>query len=333
MSAEMPQGSSPRSDHMAGGATDRGQAGAVAWGENPGGYSIGPGHVPHVRQSAYETGYMVLVVLFVAMLLLTNVIGTKLFELPMDTPLLGPLLRRIDTLIAWIFPGQGGNDALVLTTGIVTYPLTFLCTDIVSEVYGRKRADRMVLLGFCCSLVMLAVLALGVVLPPADIWVVPEAFASLFHPAQVTVDPGSGAVSASSSAAQAAYAFTFDAPGMLLLASMTAYLCAQLVDNRLFHFWRRLSKGKHLWFRNNMSTALSQLVDTIIVSFIFLHFYWKMTLPQIGAVVVGVYFMKFLLALADTPLCYLGVWLTRRVVGGGGGGSAGAAQGEVQAHD
>lgn len=273
-----------------------------------------PGHVSHVHQSAYETGYMVLAIVFVAMLMLTNVIGTKLFELPMDTPLLGPVLRWIDSLIAWLFPGQGGHDALVLTTGIITYPLTFLCTDIVSEVYGRRRADRMVLLGFLCSLVMLGVLALGVQLPPADLWVVPDAFAHMFHPDHVAVDPGTGALSASPAAAQAAYAFTFDAPGVLLLASMTAYLCAQLVDNRLFHFWRRLSKGRHLWFRNNMSTALSQLVDTIIVSFIFLHFYWKMGFTEIGAIVVGVYFLKFLLALADTPLCYLGVWLTRRAI-------------------
>jgi len=327
MSSELPHEPSPRPTEgddadgalrQDGVGAPQGQTATVLLGQGPGDDSSGAGHVPHVHQSAYETGYMVLVVIFVAMLLLTNVIGTKLFELPMDTPLLAPLLRRIDALIAWIFPGQGGNDALVLTTGIVTYPLTFLCTDIVSEVYGRKRADRMVLLGFSCSLVMLGVLALGVALPPADIWVVPEAFAPLFHPETLTVDPGSGAVSAGSSAAQAAYAFTFDAPGVLLLASMTAYLCAQLVDNRLFHFWRRLSKGKHLWFRNNMSTALSQLVDTVIVSFIFLHFYWKMNFAQIGAVVIGVYFMKLLLALADTPLCYLGVWLTRRATGAKG---------------
>jgi uncharacterized PurR-regulated membrane protein YhhQ (DUF165 family) len=273
-----------------------------------------PGHVPDVPQSSYEKGYMILTVLFVALLMLTNVIGTKLFELPMDLPVLGGVLAWIDALIEKLFPGEGGKGALVLTAGIVTYPLTFLCTDIVSEVYGRRRADRMVILGFVCSLLMLGILSLGVVLPPAEIWTVPDAFAGLFHPDHVTRDAATGALSASSAASQAAYSFTFDAPGILLLASMTAYLCAQLVDNRLFHFWRRLSGGRHLWFRNNMSTLLSQLVDTVIVNFIFLYFYWDMALPAIGAVVIGVYFLKFLLALADTPLCYLGVWLTRRSV-------------------
>jgi len=273
-----------------------------------------PGHVPHVAQSSYETGYLILTVLFVAMLMLTNVIGTKLFELPMDLPVLGGVLGWIDSLIDRLFPGQGGRGHLVLTAGIITYPLTFLCTDIVSEVYGRRRADRMVILGFTCSLLMLGVLWLGVALPPAEIWTVPDEFARVFQSDHVKIDADTGAYSASSTASQAAYSFTFDAPGILLLASMAAYLCAQLIDNRLFHFWRRLSRGRYLWFRNNMSTLLSQLVDTIIVNFIFLYFYWDMTLPAIGAVVIGVYFMKFLLALADTPLCYLGVWFARRTL-------------------
>ncbi|MFT7464330.1 MAG: uncharacterized PurR-regulated membrane protein YhhQ (DUF165 family) [Pseudohongiellaceae bacterium] len=173
MSAEMPQSST---DNLAAPDVSGGNgalAGSLSASVASEGAGHVPGHVAHVRQNAYETGYMVLVVFFVSMLLLTNIIGTKLFELPMDTPYLAPVLSKIQALIAWLFPGQGGNDALVLTTGIVTYPLTFLCTDIVSEVYGRRRADRMVMVGFGCSLAMLVVLALGVVLPPADVWMVP----------------------------------------------------------------------------------------------------------------------------------------------------------------
>lgn len=270
------------------------------------------GHVEHVPQGAYETGYLLLATLFVAMLMLTNVIGTKLFLLPLDLPLFGPLLAAFDRFVSWLFPGAGNPDGLTLTTGIITYPITFLCTDIVSEVYGRKRADRMVLWGFAASLLMLVVIGIAKSLPASPFWNVPAPHHAVFGAGHL-IETAKGPA-ADATAAWHAYAFTFDAPGVLLFASMTAYLVAQLVDNRLFHFWRRLTRGKHLWFRNNMSTGLSQLVDTIIVNGIFLHFYFEMPAASIGAVIVAVYLVKFLLALLDTPLCYLGVWWVGKVV-------------------
>lgn len=273
-----------------------------------------PGHVPHVPQGAYETGYFVLATLFVAMLMLTNVIGTKLFSLPLDLPLVGPLLAFVDGVARALFGGEAKGH-LTLTAGIVTYPVTFLITDIVSEIYGRRRADRMVWLGFFASLLMLAVVSVGRALPPDPGWYVPEAYAALFRTDLVTFDEAGRALSAAPSAAQGAWAFTFDAPGTLLFASMLAYVCAQLVDNRLFHFWRALTGGRHLWFRNNMSTTISQLVDTALVLGIFLRFYWKMGWAEIGAIALSVYAAKFLLALLDTPLCYLGVFLARRLTG------------------
>ncbi len=263
------------------------------------------GHVAHVVQPGYERGYFVLGVLFVSLLVLTNVVGTKLFTLPLDLPLVGPLLSAVDGFTLWAF-GWGGGEGLTLTAGIITYPLTFLCTDIVSEIWGRKRADVMVMLGFAASLLMLLVISVAGALPAAEIWAVPSEFASVLSPDRLVDGAGDHI------AAQAAYRFTFDAPGTLLFASMTAYLVAQLIDNRLFHFWRRLTKGKALWFRNNMSTGLSQLVDTIIVNGIFLHYYWEMEASAIAGVIVGVYVVKFLLALLDTPLCYLGVHLVGR---------------------
>lgn len=272
-----------------------------------------PGHVPHVVQGPYETGYVLLATLFVAMLMLTNVIGLKLFALPTDLPVLGWLLAFVGELNQTLFDQQAGAATLTLTAGLITYPITFLCTDIVSEVYGRKRADRMVLLGFACSLMMLGVIWVARELTPADIWNVPDRWAHVFRP-DLLSDDGQGGRAAGPQAAQAAFGFAFDAPGTLLFASMTAYLAAQLVDNRLFHFWRRLTSGRHLWFRNNMSTGLSQLVDTIIVNGLFLSLYWKLEWNAIAAIILNVYVVKFLLALLDTPLCYLGVFGTRRLV-------------------
>lgn len=273
------------------------------------------GHVPHVPQGGYETGYFVIAVLFVAMLMLTNVIGSKLFLLPLDFPVFGPILKLTDKLVQAIFPGQGGGDGLTLTAGIITYPATFLFTDVVSDIYGRKRADVMVMLGFFASLMMLGIFQIARALPASPIWNMPEKFASVLAPDRL-VD-GGGAMVGDAIAAQAAYSFTFDAPGVLLFASMTAYLVAQLVDNRLFHFWRRLTNGKWLWFRNNASTGISQLVDTIIVNCIFLFFYWKLPWDAIGSIILSVYVVKLLMAFLDTPACYLGTWLVRRFHGSG----------------
>ncbi len=276
---------------------------------------IPAGHVVHVHQSRYEGAYFVLACVFVALLVLTNVVGTKLFALPLDLPLLGGVLRAVDRFTQWAF-GVGGGDSVTLTAGIITYPLTFLVTDIVSETWGRRRADRMVWMGFGASVLMLLVIAAAGALPPSPIWKVTSQYAHVLGDAFLitTEGPGGAVLEGNHLAAQAAYGFTFDAPGTLLFASMTAYLVAQLVDNRLFHFWRRLTRGKALWFRNNMSTGISQLVDTIIVNGIFLHFYWKMDAPSIAGVIVAVYVVKFLLALIDTPLCYLGVWWVGKFV-------------------
>ena len=146
-----------------------------------GGAHAGAGHVPHVQQTTYERGYFVLGVLFVSLLVLTNVVGTKLFVLPLDLPLVGPVLRAVDRFTQWAF-GWGGDGALTLTAGIITYPLTFLCTDIVSEIWGRRRADVMVMLGFAASLLMLLVVAVAGALTPSEIWRIPGDFAHVLSP-------------------------------------------------------------------------------------------------------------------------------------------------------
>lgn len=225
------------------------------------------GTLYHLEASWSERVYLLLVSVFVTLLVLTNIIGAKLFY--------------------WFdFP---------LTAGIITYPLTFLCTDIVSEIYGKKRADRMVVLGFAMSVLMLATVQATIYLPPAiATWKV------------------EGLGFADGRAMQRAWKACFGVGPWLVTGSMLAYLSAQLCDNFLFHFWRRLTKGKYLWLRNNGSTPVSQLVDTFIVnSFLFYGFYrmgWKE-----GLVIMGqIYLFKLAIALADTPFCYLGVWGVRR---------------------
>ena len=114
---------------------------------------------------------------------------------------------------------------------------------------------------------------------------------------------------------QEAMLASFAAPGLLLFASMLAYLVAQFLDVAAYHFWRRVTKGKYLWLRNNGSTAISQLVDTVLVNGIFLTWAFGMPPAEVIKVIVAVYLVKLILALIDTPLIYVGVWLAKRRLG------------------
>lgn len=221
--------------------------------------------------SRSEAAYAFCAALFVVVLVLTNVIGTKLFVL---FPEGGP---------SFLFDGKPWT----LTTGIITYPLTFLLTDLVSEIWGAKRANFMVAMGFVMSVLMLLILNMAVALPPATAWAQPSLGFE------------------DSAALQGAFQATFSNPSILLFASMLAYLVAQLFDVRLYHFWWRLTGGKHMWLRNNGSTLISQLLDTAIVNGIFLHFSFGMPPGEIFEVIVAVYLCKLVLALVDTPLIYL----------------------------
>jgi uncharacterized integral membrane protein (TIGR00697 family) len=146
----------------------------------------------------------------------------------------------------------------------------------------------MVILGFGMSLFMLGILLLARDLPPSPIW----------------SNPSYGAETAEQM--QTAFDAVFSTPQILLFASMTAYLVAQLLDVRLYHFWWKVTGGKHMWLRNNGSTWISQLVDTIIVNGIFLHWGLKMEWPVIWEIILTIYICKVALALLDTPLIYLG---------------------------
>lgn len=223
-----------------------------------------------------EGTYAALATTFAVVLVLTNVIGTKLFVL------LAPAEGE-ESVLAFLWAPQG----MTLTSGIITYPLTFLITDLVSEIWGHRRARFMVVMGFVMSVVMLGFVSLARALPPSDAWRNPEM----------------GVESAADM--QHAWEVSFALPGKLLFASMLAYLVAQLFDVRLYHFWWRVTKGKYMWIRNTGSTSISQLVDTIIVNGIFLSWGLHLEWEQIWKIIAGVYFCKVVLAIADTPLIYL----------------------------
>jgi hypothetical protein len=176
---------------------------------------------------------------------------------------------------------------LTVPAGVLAYPFTFLATDLICELYGKKRAQTLVWTGFAMNFFMLGLMTLGHFFPDA------------------------GGVSGATSTFESVYQFMVGN----VIASMIAYLVAQTVDVHMFHFWKKLTKGKHLWLRNNLSTTASQLVDTTAILTI-LYYANNLgnnvnTLGDLLPLIYYSYLFKFFFALFDTPLFYLGVWVLK----------------------
>lgn len=190
---------------------------------------------------------------------------------------------------------------MVVAVGVLPYPITFLCTDLVSELYGRTKANQLVLVGFIVNLWVMFILWLGGVLPG--------------------VGNGGSTLSGLQLDAAGRLPLYFEVQQLAfgaVFASMLAYTASQFCDVYLFHFWKRWTRGRHLWLRNNGSTVVSQLIDTITV---ILVTYYVNALPlvedlpiltQLGQFILSAYLFKLMTAVLDTiPLYVLVKYLSR----------------------
>jgi len=174
-----------------------------------------------------------------------------------------------------------GFKVFIVSAGILPYPLTFLVTDLISELYGQRKANLVVFSGFIASLFVLLFLWLG-----GQFNSIPDSLVS-----------------------DEIYNSVFQNAWRLIAGSMIAYLFAQFVDVRIFHFWKKLTDGKHLWLRNNGSTIVSQLVDTTLVICILFLGVWNT--DQILSAIIDGWIFKMLMALLDTPIIYGIIYLLR----------------------
>jgi len=202
--------------------------------------------------------FLLLAALFITALVVTNLIANKFVTVDM------------------------GFAVFNIPAGILPYPITFLVTDILSEIYGKKRTNQVVLAGFVASIFVLFILFLASSFPAME----------------------------ASPVDDATFNQVFSNTWRIIAASMLAYLTAQLIDVRLYHFWKKLTNGKHLWLRNNASTVFSQLVDSTLV--ILVVFFGQLPLAQIGSMVIDSWTFKVMFAFFDTALIYLAVYILRR---------------------
>ena len=176
-----------------------------------------------------------------------------------------------------------GIKLFELSVGVLPYPITFLITDIISEIFGKRKANQVVVMGILASIFSIGLLLLGDVLP----------------------------ASSTSPIDDKTFNLVFSASPLAVLASMSAYLIAQFLDIRIYHFWKQLTQGKYLWLRNNFSTFSSQIIDSttvIALLCIFDILAWDLFL---GLVLSSITF-KIVVAVIDTPLLYLLVGLIRK---------------------
>ncbi|NCG04708.1 MAG: queuosine precursor transporter [Bacteroidetes bacterium] len=209
--------------------------------------------------------YLYLAALFITSLVVSNLIFQKFFYwYPFDWEVFGFSLFE-------------------LSVGILPYPITFLITDIISEIFGKKSANQVVIAGIFASFFSIGILLVAGEVPAIE----------------------------TSPVDDATFQKVFAMSPLAVLASMIAYLSAQFVDIRIYHFWKNLTKGKHLWLRNNFSTFASQIIDSTTVILLLCSFGllpWELFW---GLVVSSVIF-KILVAAFDTPFLYFFVWIIRR---------------------
>jgi uncharacterized integral membrane protein (TIGR00697 family) len=205
--------------------------------------------------------YLYLAAIFIAALVVCNLIANKFISIDL------------------------GFKTFVISAGVLPYPITFLITDLLSEIYGKKKTARIVWAGFAASIFVLGTLLLA---------------------QQFTAIKGSPVDDES-------FNLVFGNSWRVIFASMGAYLCAQLVDVRIYHFWKQKTHGKHLWLRNNFSTVLSQGVDTSLV--VLVLFAGLRSNAEILQLIIDGWIFKMLCAFIDTPLLYASTAIIRRKLG------------------
>jgi len=214
-----------------------------------------------------NTNLMLCAMVFAVALVISNVITAKTVQT--GIPLFG--------------------STILVPSAVICYCVTFLMTDVIGEIWGRKEAQTVVFGGFACQILATCLILIGQILPAAD------------------------------ADMQASYDMLLGQNAIFVLASMTGYLLSQSWDVFVFHKIRDrvLANGgteRSRWIWNNVSTMTSQLIDTVVfIGIAFgLGFGWLFNpdlIGQLGAMMVGQYLCKFVLAAIDTPVFY---FLTRR---------------------
>jgi uncharacterized integral membrane protein (TIGR00697 family) len=206
----------------------------------------------------------------VACLVIANVIGVKLFSYDL------------------------GSFKVEHTAGMLTFPITFLITDLINEYYGSKAARRVAIISFVMGLLVFAVIRIAQSMPYLD---------APFNVSQQAFDQILGS-----------------SAGMYL-ASVTAFLIGSLADITLFGWIKRLTGTKYVWLRATGSTVVSQMLDSFVVTYLAFSLFRRvgggagaepMPFDAVLKTAATGYILKFVISLALTPAIYAGRAMIRK---------------------
>jgi hypothetical protein len=221
--------------------------------------------------------FVVLAGFFIANALIAEMIGVKLFQL--ETALGFP---KADFSLL----GQA-HLSFVLSVGVLPWPIVFILTDVINDYYGVRGVRFLTILTAVIIAFAFVVMYFSIGMPPDRGWWI-----------------GSGASSGVPDM-QAAFANLFGQSMNIILGSITAFIIGQLVDAFIFRRIKRITGDERIWLRATGSTVVSQLIDSVVVTYLAFWVLRDMPFPLATALVLTAYTYKLTVALLATPLVYL----------------------------
>jgi queuosine precursor transporter len=193
--------------------------------------------------------YQIIVASFCVIVVISNIISAKMVLLPFF--------------------------ALAIPAGLITYPLTFILSDLVTEIFGAKKASAMVYIALAMNLLTFGMIQFAILLP------------------------------AGSQEEQQVFQAVLGLSGLRIFSSLISYVTSQLVDIQLYALIKRWTGPRFLWLRNNGSTCASQIVDTVMIDLIYLWWGLGMAMGDIVPIMLFSFAYKSFFSIAMTPLFYL----------------------------
>lgn len=212
---------------------------------------------------------------FITCLLMANVLGVKLFAFKI---VLGSITIPVEH-----------------TVGMLPFPITFVLTDLLNEYYGMKAARRVTWIAFCMAAIAFVLIYIGRVMPILE------------------GIPGT--------ADRASFENVFGSSSLMYLASIFAFVIGSMLDIFTFGLFKKATKGKMVWLRATGSTVISQVFDSFVITFVFFIVLQKVVGNEPASIEFVLktaatgYILKFVLAIALTPVIYLGRWLIQSRLG------------------
>lgn len=171
---------------------------------------------------------------------------------------------------------------IAMPAAVIVFPISFLVTDVINEVWGKNEANNTVKLGFISNLLFTLFISIAIILPPFKFWEL-----------------------------QTEFKMVLGSVPRITLAGLASFIVSQTLDVHIFHKLKIKHGGKKLYIRTNVSTIIAQLVDSF--AFIFAAFVGTIPLLEIFKTAFIQWSVKVVLALLDTPFCYAVVrWAKER---------------------